>query len=219
MPTFKRFDLLTIFPNIFDSYLDESIMKRAQAKKLVRFYVHNIRDFAFDKHKIVDDTPYGGGPGMVMKVEPIACALRAVPRKKSSRVILLSARGKIFTQKKAQTLSKYHQLILICGHYEGVDERVVKFVDEEISIGHYVLTGGELPALIILDAVTRLIPGVLGKNESTQDESFSEEGFLEYPQYTRPAVWENLKVPKVLLSGDHKKIATWRAAKRKRIVG
>lgn len=192
-------------------------MKRAQEKKLVRFSIHNIRDFAFDKHKIVDDTPYGGGPGMVMKVEPIVRALRSIRRKKSSRVILLSARGKVFAQQKARALAKFEQLILICGHYEGVDERVLKYVDEEISMGHYVLTGGELPALVIVDALTRLIPGVLGKDASSHDESFSQEGALEYPQYTRPAVWEKLRVPKVLLSGDHQKIAAWRNAKRKRV--
>lgn len=211
-----QFDLLTIFPNIFDSYLNESIMKRAQTKQLVSFNIHNIRDYATDKHHTTDDTPYGGGPGMVMKVEPIVRNLQAIKRTKKSKIILLSAKGKTFTQTKARAYAKLDQLILISGRYEGVDERVTKFIDEEISIGDYVLTGGELGALVIVDAVTRLLPGVLGDDASSHDESFSKAGELEYPQYTRPENWEGLKVPEVLLSGDHAKIQKWRQDKKKK---
>lgn len=209
-----KFDLLTIFPHIFDSYLNESIMKRAQEKELVNFTVHNIRDFSKSKHNNVDDTPYGGGPGMVMQVDPIVSCLRSIKKKKKSKVILLSAKGKTFTQSKARTYTKLDQLILISGRYEGVDERVMKFVDEEISIGDYVLTGGELGALIIADAVARLLPGVLGDDESSKDESHSQAGELEYPHYTRPEVWEGMKVPKILLSGNHAEIAKWRKANK-----
>lgn len=209
-----KFDLLTIFPHIFDSYLNESIMKRAQEKELVNFTVHNIRDFSKSKHNNVDDTPYGGGPGMVMQVDPIVSCLRSIKKKKKSKVILLSAKGKTFTQSKARTYAKLDQLILISGRYEGVDERVMKFVDEEISIGDYVLTGGELGALIIADAVARLLPGVLGDDESSKDESHSKVGELEYPHYTRPEVWEGMKVPKILLSGNHAEIAKWRKANK-----
>ncbi|MFC1612353.1 tRNA (guanosine(37)-N1)-methyltransferase TrmD [Patescibacteria group bacterium] len=232
-----KINLLTIFPNIFDSYLNESILKRAQNKKLVKFNVVNIRDFAKDKHKTTDDKPYGGGAGMVMKIQPIFNALCALKKSKvksqKSKVILLSAKGKVFTQKDAKRLSKYNELTFICGRYEGVDERVKKFTDEEISIGEYVLTGGEVPAMVIADAVTRLIPGVIAK-ESLEEESFSNnkiqnsirqpadkiQNYLEYPQFTRPEVFEyhdkktgkkkKLKVPKVLLSGNHKKIEEWR---------
>jgi tRNA (guanine37-N1)-methyltransferase len=209
------FDIITIFPNIFDSYFKESIIKRAQEKNLVKINIHNLRDYTNDKHKTVDDRPYGGGPGMVMMVEPIFKAVSALRKKRAKtekqKVILLSAKGKKFDQKIAQKFSKLNQLILICGHYEGVDERVARYIaDEEISIGDYVLTGGELPAMIIVDAVTRLIPGVLGKEESLKEESFSKKGYLEYPQYTRPEIFRNWRVPKVLLSGNHEKIKKWR---------
>jgi tRNA (guanine37-N1)-methyltransferase len=245
-----KINFLTIFPQIFDSYLNESILKRAQAKKLVSFNIVNIRDFTTDKHRKVDDVPYGGGAGMVMKVEPIYKALQsptviASPRTRGrgnpikNRTILLSAKGKIFIQKDAARLAKYNSLTFICGHYEGVDERVKKFVDEEISIGEYVLTGGELPAMVIADAVTRLLPGVI-KKESLIEESYgffsppaqggvrgggrgkkSEVGvtnYKEYPHYTRPEIFEyrengkkkKLAVPAILLSGDHKKIKEWR---------
>lgn len=205
-----RFDLLTIFPGMFDAYLNESILKRAQKNKKVSFRFHDLRDFTADKHRTVDDRPYGGGVGMVMKVEPIYRALKALPKSKKRRVLLMSAKGKTFTQQMANELTSYNQLIIICPRYEGVDERVLDYVDEEISIGSYVLTGGELPAMVVIDAVTRLLPGVLGKDESSVDESHSEPGILEYPQYTRPEVFMKKKVPKELLSGDHKNIAKWR---------
>ena len=210
-----RFDLLTIFPDIFSSYFGESILKRAVQKKKVSFYTHDLRVFADDKHRTVDDRPYGGGVGMVMKIEPIFKALRALPKSKKRRVLLMSAKGKTFTQSDAQRLSKYSQLVIICPRYEGVDERVLEYVDEEISIGNYVLTGGELPAKIITDAVTRLLPGVLGKDESSVDESHSEVGVLEYPQYTRPETFKKLRVPKELSSGNHAVIAAWRRGQKK----
>lgn len=211
-----RFDLLTIFPDIFSSYLNESILKRAQKNKKVSFRFHNLRDFTTDKHRTVDDRPYGGGVGMVMKVAPIVAALSSLPKKRKRRILLMSAKGKTFTQAKAKELTSYKQIIIICPRYEGVDERVLEYVDEEVSIGNYVLTGGELPAMVIVDAVTRLLPGVLGKDESSHDESHSEPGVLEYPQYTRPEVFRNKRVPKELLSGHHKDITAWRTSKRRR---
>jgi tRNA (guanine37-N1)-methyltransferase len=204
-----RFDLLTIFPGMFDAYLNESILKRAQKNKKVSFHFHDLREFTTDRHRTVDDRPYGGGVGMVMKVEPIYKALKSLPKKKR-RVLLMSAKGKMFTQADAKRLSKYKHIAIICPRYEGVDERVLDYVDEEISIGNYVLTGGELPAMVVIDAVTRLLPGVLGKDESSVDESHSEPGVLEYPQYTRPEVYNKKRVPKELLSGNHKNIASWR---------
>jgi tRNA (guanine37-N1)-methyltransferase len=211
-----RFDILTIFPNVFGAYLNESILKRAQKNKKVSFHFHNLRDFTTDKHRSVDDRPYGGGVGMVMKVEPIYRALKSLPKNKKRRVLLMSAKGKAFTQQMANKLTSYNQLVIICPRYEGVDERVIDCVDEEISIGNYVLTGGELPAMVVIDAVTRLLPGVLGKDESSIDESHSEPGILEYPQYTRPEVFRKKSVPKELLSGNHKDIATWRNRMRRK---
>ncbi len=211
-----RFDLLTIFPKMFDAYLSESIIKRAQRKKMVSFHFHDLRNFTTDKHRSVDDRPYGGGPGMVMKAAPVVAALSALPKKKQKRILLMSAKGKTFTQSDAKRLTKYKQVVIICPRYEGIDERVLNYVDEEVSIGNYVLTGGELPAMIVADAVTRLLPGVLGKDESSVDESHSEPGVLEYPQYTRPEVFRKKRVPKELLSGNHKDIANWRAGKKKR---
>lgn len=210
-----RFDLLTIFPKVFDGYLNESILKRAQAKKKVSFHTHDLRDFTTDKHRSVDDRPYGGGVGMVMKVEPIYKALKSLPKSTKRRVLLMSAKGKTFTQADAARLSTYKQTVIVCPRYEGVDERVMEYVDEEISIGNYVLTGGELPAMVVIDAITRLIPGVLGKDESSVDESHSEPEVLEYPQYTRPEKFERQQVPKVLLSGNHRDIASWRKSKRR----
>lgn len=222
-----HFDILTIFPPMFDSYLGESILKRAREKGLISVAVRNIRDFATDKHRKTDDTPYGGGAGMVMKVEPIWNALEAIvsenngagaehtsaARASRSRTILFSAKGKTCTQEDMRRLAEYDRLILICGRYEGVDERVAEHLaDEELSIGDYVLTGGELPALVVLDAVSRLIPGVLGNENSAHTESHSETGSLEYPQYTKPEVFREWAVPDVLLSGDHAKIAAWRSA-------
>ncbi len=204
----KKFNIITIFPNIFNSYFNESILKRAQEKKLIKIDIHNLRDFTEDKHKKVDDSPYGGGPGMVLKVDPVYKAVQSIKSKNKNsktRVILFSTRGKIFNQKTAQRLSKYDQLILICGRYEGVDERVAKYIaDEEISIGDFVLFGGEIPAMIIVDAVSRFIPNVLGKKESLEIIKGS------YPVYTRPEIFNNWKVPKTLFSGNHDKIDKWR---------
>jgi tRNA (guanine37-N1)-methyltransferase len=213
-----RFDFLTIFPGVFSGYLDESILGRAQKTKKVVFETHDLRDYSSDKHRTVDDRPYGGGVGMVMKVEPIYKALKSIPKKKKRRVLLMSAKGKIFTQADAKRLTKYDQIVIICPRYEGVDERVIEYVDEEVSIGQFVLTGGELPAMMIADAVTRLLPGVLGKDESSQDESHSINGQLEYPQYTRPETFRKKTVPKELLSGNHKDISAWRNAQRKKLV-
>ncbi len=212
-----QFDIITIFPDIFDSYFNESIIKRAQKKKLVKINIHNLRKWTLDKHKTVDDKPYGGGAGMVMKVEPTFKAISEIKRSRiknqESKIILLTPQGKLFNQKIAKRLSKLKQIILICGHYEGVDERTRKYlVDEEISIGDYVLTGGELPAMILSDTIIRLIPGVVGKKDSVKYESF-EKGLLDYPQYTRPENFKGWKVPKILLSGNHKKIQEWRMKK------
>jgi tRNA (guanine37-N1)-methyltransferase len=282
-----HFDILTIFPEAFDSYFNASIPARARKKKLIDIRVHDLRRWAKDRHKTVDDRPYGGGPGMVLKIEPIYRAVGSILRnsksealnpqsfnkfripskvegqfpksnsqkEKTTRIILFSAKGKVMTQADARRWAKYNRLILTCGHYEGVDERVTKYIaDEEISIGEYVLTGGELPAMVVVDAVSRLIPGALGKKESLKEESFSKPGWREYPQYTRPPKFfpEKLRragpeafqptindkrktkgekrkakpswrarppkfrkakiwrVPKVLLSGNHKKIEEWR---------
>lgn len=213
-----QFDILTIFPEIFNSYFNESIIKRAQKKKIVKINIHNIRDYATDKHKTVDDRPYGGGPGMVMKVEPIYKCLKSIKKKEQPKIILLTPKGKTFTQKKASQLTRYKQIVLICGHYEGFDERIRKSVNEEISIGDYILTGGEIPAMIIVDAVTRLLPRALGDKNSTKEETFSKGGnYVEYPHYTRPENFKGMKVPKILLSGNHQKIATWRRQKSKTV--
>ncbi|MEK7094699.1 MAG: tRNA (guanosine(37)-N1)-methyltransferase TrmD [Patescibacteria group bacterium] len=213
-----RIDILTIFPEIVSPYLEASILGRAK-KAGVKLSAVNLRDFARDKHSTTDDTPYGGGPGMVMLVEPIDRAVRALKsrgRKKKVRVILTSASGKIFTQADARRLSKYDHLIFIAGRYEGVDERVEEHIaDESLSIGNYVLTGGELPALVMTDAVVRLQKGVLGNAETLSDESHNTEGVLEYPQYSKPAKYRKWDVPKILLSGDHKKINEWREEHRK----
>lgn len=215
-----KFHLISIFPNIFDSYLNESIIKRAVDKKIVRFKIHNLRDYTNDKHKTVDDTPYGGGAGMLMKIEPLYKALAAIKKlsKKTNpskrKIILMSASGKTWDQNLAKKYSKLDELIFICGRYEGVDARIKHFIDEEISVGDYVLTGGELPALTIIDSITRLIPGVLGNKESIVEESHSEEGVNEYPQYTRPEIFKagtkKYPIPKILLSGNHKDIKEWR---------
>jgi len=206
-----RIDILTLFPSMFENILNESILKRAQVKGLASIEIHNLRDWTSDAHKTADDKPFGGGPGMVMKVEPVYMALEELGLidKKGSMVILLTPQGKKLEQKSVKKLAKYDRLALICGHYEGVDERIRSFADEEISIGDYVLTCGELPALVLIDSVVRLIPGVLGDNESLKCESF-ENRLLEYPQYTRPADFQGMKVPDILLSGNHKKIEEWR---------
>lgn len=231
-----KFDIITIFPNIFYSYFNESIVKRAQSasrrkKALIKINVHNLRDYTKDKHKSVDDKPYGGGPGMVMKIEPVFKAIAALKKSKVKspklKVILFSPKGKKFDQKMAKRFSRLDRLIMICGRYEGVDERVAKYIaDEEVSIGDYVLTGGEIPAMIVVDAVSRLIPGVIAL-ESLKEESFqakrsstsskrsdqalqASKATYEYPQYTRPEEFRGWKTPKVLLSGNHKKIKEWR---------
>ena len=232
-----KFDIITIFPKIFDSYFNESILARARKEKLIEINVHNLRDYAKDKHKTVDDTPYGGGAGMVFKIEPIYKALvkivgknklkcfkkrikkqelRIKNKNNKTKIILLSAKGKRFDQAMARKFSKLDKLVLICGRYEGIDERVAKYLaDEEISVGDYILTGGEIPAMTIVDSVSRLIEGVVGNKESIEEESFSKKDYLEYPHYTRPEFFSpdkktNWKVPEVLLSGNHQKIEEWR---------
>ncbi|MCX7719840.1 MAG: tRNA (guanosine(37)-N1)-methyltransferase TrmD [Dictyoglomus thermophilum] len=203
-----RIDIITIFPEMFRGPFDVSILKKAQDRGFVEIKVHNLRDFTEDKHRTVDDYPYGGGSGMVMKPEPIFKAVRTL-RKEKSEVILLSPSGDLFNQKIAEELSKKDHLILICGRYEGVDERVKKIITREISIGDYVLTGGEIPAMVLVDAIVRLIPGVLGDPNSLKEESF-QWGILEYPQYTHPREFEGMEVPEILLSGNHKEIRRWR---------
>lgn len=209
-----RFDILTIFPHIFDSYLSESIIKRAQESKFIEIFVHDIRKFSTNKHKKVDDIPFGGGAGMVMSPQPLYDCITAVKKTNKGPVVYLSPQGKTFTQSRAEKFAKKNQdLILICGRYEGIDQRIIELlVDEEISIGNYVLTGGELPAIVLIDAISRLIPGVLGKDESHQEDSFSKafNRKKEHPHYTRPEVFKDKNVPKVLLSGNHKHIADWR---------
>ena len=218
-------DILTIFPEMFDSVLNTSILGRAREAGLIEIQATDIRPFSASKHKNTDDYPFGGGAGMLMMAQPIADCMKAVCEKRGAvcadnmtphentgvKRIYLSPRGVPLTQKLAQELSKEEHLILLCGHYEGVDQRVLdKYIDMEISIGDYVLTGGELGAMVLADCVARLIPGVLGSEESPRDESFSDDGLLEYPQYTRPRVFEGMDVPEVLLNGDHAKIAAWR---------
>ena len=207
-----RFDIITIFPEIFSSYFKESLLARAQEKKLIEINIHNLRDWTDDEHKTVDDKPFGGGLGMVMKVDPIYKAVQSLKTKNYKlKTILFTPRGKKFNQKKAYEFSQLDQLIMICGRYEGIDERVGKYLaDEQISIGDYDLMGGELPAMIVTETVSRLIPGVIGKDGFLK-EHVKDTGFVEYPQYTRPEVFEGHGVPKVLLSGNHKKIAEWRA--------
>jgi len=207
-----RIDILCLFPEMFISPFDQSIIKRAREQGLVDIVVHNIRDYAHDKHRIVDDYPYGGGPGMVLKPEPIFQAVEAIKPlgEMETPVILLTPQGKVFSQTIARELALHPRLILVCGHYEGIDERVRQYlITEEISIGDYVLSGGELAAMVLMDTVMRLIPGVLGSQESLDSDSFSY-GLLEYPQYTRPQIYRDWSVPSVLLSGNHGEIAHWR---------
>ncbi|MBL7157373.1 MAG: tRNA (guanosine(37)-N1)-methyltransferase TrmD [Candidatus Omnitrophica bacterium] len=205
-----KIDILTLFPGMFKGVLGESMVKIAQEKRKVRVRVRNIRNWAYDNHRTADDKPYGGGSGMLLKIEPIHRALASVKSTaKGRRVVLLTPQGKRFNQKMAKKLSKTKHLILICGHYEGFDERVRSLVTDEISVGDYILTGGEIPAMTVLDAVIRLIPGVLGDSASLKSESF-ENNLLEYPQYTRPREFEGMKVPDILLSGNHKAINQWR---------
>lgn len=208
-----RIDILTLFPEMFHGVLQSSILKKAQEKQLVEYHLTNFRDYSTNKHQTVDDYPYGGGAGMVLKPQPIFSAVEAVKnetKSKKSRVILMCPQGERYTQKKAEELSKEEHLIFICGHYEGYDERIREYlVTDEISIGDYVLTGGELGAMVVIDSVTRLLEGALGNEESAVCDSFST-GLLEHPHYTRPADFLGMKVPDVLLSGNHQKIAEWR---------
>ncbi len=207
-----KIELLTIFPEMFSSFLDASIIGRARANRLIDVHATDIRPFSVSKHKNTDDYPFGGGAGMLMMPQPIADAMRAVaPEPFHGKRIYMSPRGKTLTQEMAQQLAKEENLVILCGHYEGVDQRVLdKYIDMEVSIGDYVLTGGETAAMVLIDCVSRLVPGVLGSSESAADESFSSAGLLEYPQYTRPRVFEDMEVPDVLLNGDHKKINQWR---------
>jgi len=214
-----RFDILTIFPQSFNSYLSESILKRAQEKELIEIHIHDIRDFSKDKHKKVDDSPFGGGAGMVMTPQPLYDAITHAKKENKGPVIFFTPQGKTFTQTKAETIQKkYDEVILVCGRYEGIDQRIRdSIVDMEISIGNYVLTGGELPAMILVDAVSRLIPEVLGKEASHIEDSFSKslDRKKEYPHYTRPSKFKEMEVPEVLLSGNHKEIEKWRKNKLK----
>ena len=206
-----RFDILTVLPGLFDCFLREGIIGKAVSSGRVKVNVVNIRDFAFDKHKVVDDVPYGGGPGMVLKPEPIFRAYDELTKEGDKPYVLLTEPwGERFNQQMAVQLSNKKRIMIICGRYEGVDERVKALVDKEVSIGEFVLTGGELPAMVIMDAVIRLIPGVLGNVESLKADSFMDRGLLGYPNYTRPAVFRGMKVPDVLLSGHHKRIELWR---------
>ena len=242
-----QFDIITIFPEIFDSYFNESIVSRAQKKKLIKIKIHNLRDWSQGRHKQVDDRPYGGGPGMILMVEPIYKALQVITKKQKNkktrkqRIVMLTPAGKKFNQREAERLAKYDQLILLCGRYEGFDARVDKLVDEKISIGDYVLAGGELPAMVVTEAVARQISGVVGHKHALAEETFSKDlDYIEYPQYTRPEILEirnplnavhsassswprgrgrqksetrKLSVPKVLLSGNHTEIEKWRIKK------
>jgi len=208
-----RFDIVSIFPGMFESPFADSIIQRAWEEGLLDLRVHDLRDYSLNKHRKVDDTPFGGGVGMVMNVEPIARVIAAIKKEvPETRTILLSPGGRPFDQEKAWELSRLPSLTLICGRYEGIDERVrLHFVDEEISIGDYVLTGGEIPAMVLVEAISRLVPGVLGDPESVVEESFTD-GLLEYPQYTRPRDYQGFRVPEILVSGDHKKIRDWQKA-------
>ncbi len=221
-----KFDIITIFPEIFSCFLKESLILKGINKKAIEIDIHNLRDFSKNKHKKVDDRPFGGGLGMVMGIEPIYRAISSIKNKRSKKIrktktILFTPRGKKFTQSLAFNLSKNDNLILICGRYEGVDERVAKkLADMEISIGDYVLMGGELPAMIFIETVSRLVPNVVGKESFLKERALKNGGFIEYPQYTRPEVFSpqkgaNWKVPKVLLSGNHKKIEEWKKKHRK----
>lgn len=206
-----KFDILTLFPGMFSGPFDESIIKRGRDRQLIDIMLHNIRDYATDKHQVTDDAPYGGGAGMVMKVEPLSACIETVKAlKPESAVIMTSPQGRRLTHKVAGELAARKGLIIICGRYEGIDERIRQlYVDDDISIGDFVLSGGEIAAMTIVDAITRLIPGVLGSSESAETDSFSD-GLLEYPQYTRPPVFKGLQVPEILLSGNHDHIRKWR---------
>ncbi len=220
----KKFDIITIFPDILSSYFTESLFKRAEVNKILKVKTHYLRKWTDDRHQTVDEKPYGGGVGLLFKIEPIYKALKSLAstakaerKKKKIRIILTAANGKTFTQKDAERLSKYDQLIFVCPRYEGADARVEQLVDEKLSIGNYVLAGGELPAAVMIEAISRQIPGFVGKQESVAGDSHKEEGYLEYPQYTRPEVFvagkKKMRVPKVLLSGHHGEVEKWRENK------
>lgn len=205
-----RIDLLTLFPEFFRSPLSQSMLQRAQGLGAVEFRVVNLRDYTTDRHQVTDDRPFGGGPGMVMKIEPLVAAIRAARREDpEAKIILMSPQGPVFTQERARELAGFKHLMLICGHYEGVDDRIKYYVDGMLSIGDYILTGGEIPALTVVDAVTRLLPGVLGGEGAVDEESF-QTGLLEYPHYTRPRDFEGHVVPQILLDGHHGLIEAWR---------
>ena len=217
MKTKMQIDVITIFPQMLERIIKESILKRAQQKNIVKINIHNLRDFTLDKHSVVDDYSYGGGAGMVLKPEPIFCAVEKIvsnrKRKRKVRIILLTPQGQTFNQAKAKELSQEEHLLFICGHYEGVDERVKEnLITDEISIGDYVLTGGELPAMVIIDSLVRILPGVLNKIESFENDSFYQ-GLLDYPHYTRPRRFREKSVPALLLSGNHSQIKKWRRQK------
>ncbi len=209
-----KFDIITIFPEIFRGVFEFGIVRRALEAGLVEIHIHDLRDFTFDRHHMVDDRPFGGGAGMVMKPEPLFRAIEALTHQApETHVVLLSPQGRLLSQQLTEELSKRESLLLICGRYEGIDERVVEqLVNEELSIGDYVLSGGEIPAMVVVDAVTRLLPGALGCEQSAAQDSFSS-GLLDYPHYTRPAEYRGLKVPEILLGGHHKEIEKWRHAK------
>jgi tRNA (guanine37-N1)-methyltransferase len=224
-----KFNIITIFPKFFESFKNEALINRAQKKELISIDIHNLRDFADDKRGTVDDRPYGGGAGMVLMFPPIYKAVKNLKKKRKSKVIVFNPKGKKFTQEMAREWSKLDQMVMICGRYEGIDERVmIEVADEEISVGDYVLFGGEVPAMVVMEAITRLLPGAIGAQESLKDESFNDAGemgkkqltqFLEYPHYTRPETVivkrKKINVPEVLLSGDHKKIEEWRREQSK----
>lgn len=216
-----RFDVITLFPEMFEGVFDKSIIKRAREKNIIEINYHQMRQWSWNNYGSVDDKPYGGDVGMLIRVDVIDKAIKEVKEKSKTenltpKIILMSARGKRFEETDAQRLAKEKNLIIICGHYEGFDERVSELVDEEISIGDYVLSGGEIPAMVLIDSISRLLPGVLGKDESSQVESFSDDSHhIEFPQYTRPAEYEGKKVPEILLSGDPKKIKEWQEKQTK----
>jgi tRNA (guanine37-N1)-methyltransferase len=207
-----HFDIITLFPRMFDSPLQESILHKARQSGLIAVALHDLRDSTSDRHRTADDTPYGGGAGMVLKIEPLVTAIESIRSKSgTTRTLLTSPQGEKFTQRSACRLSNFDQLVIVCGRYEGFDERVIDYVDEEISLGDYVLTGGELAAMVIVDAVARQVPGVVGAKDSVSGDSLAN-GLLKYPQYTRPAEFRGTRVPEILMSGDHKKIEQWRRA-------
>lgn len=212
-----RFDILTIFPSLFDSFCSETLIEKAIAKKRIAIHIHDIRRATVDKHRTVDARPYGGGPGMILKVEPIVRTLASLPKKRNRRIVLLSPQGRQFTQTIAKRYARFDQLILISGRYEGFDDRVTRYVDEQLSIGPYVLSGGEVPAMVVIETVSRLIPGVIKNSAATTEETYSGSlDYVEYPQYTRPESFRGQKVPRVLLSGHHRNIQRWRAKRSKK---